>query len=65
MTGLKLCDYQALMKQCLNHPYGLANAAFEYTLRTPHLFVDLIKHDHVSDLIILDLPRSNTRYQHG
>jgi hypothetical protein len=36
--------------------YGLKNAASEYAYRTPHLFVDPMKHNHVSDLYFLDIP---------
>jgi hypothetical protein len=39
------------------YPYGLVNAASEYTARIPHLFVDPAKHDHVLDLYLLDLPK--------
>jgi hypothetical protein len=38
------------------YPYGLVNAAFEYTARMPHLFVDPAKRDHILDLYLLDLP---------
>jgi hypothetical protein len=37
------------------YPYGLVNAAFEYTTHTPHLFVDPAQRDHVSDLCLIDL----------
>jgi hypothetical protein len=36
-------DRQALL-------YGLKNTAFEYAYRTPHLFVDPMERDHVSNL---------------
>jgi hypothetical protein len=38
------------------YPYGLANAASEYTTRIPHMFVDLAERDHVLDLCLIDLP---------
>jgi hypothetical protein len=38
-------------------PYSLKNVASEYAYRTPHLFVDPMKRDHVSDLYFLDIPR--------
>jgi hypothetical protein len=38
------------------YPYGLANVAFEYITRIPHLFMDPAEHDHVSDLCLIDLP---------
>jgi hypothetical protein len=37
----------------------LVNAAFEYAVRIPHLFVDPAKRDHVSDLCLIDLPEPN------
>jgi hypothetical protein len=38
-------------------PYGLKNTASEYAYRTPHLFMDPMKHDHVLDLYFLDIPQ--------
>lgn len=38
-------------------PYGLANSASEYVHHIPHLFMDPMERDHVSDLHILDLPQ--------
>jgi hypothetical protein len=57
-TGLRSGDYKALMEHSSNtYPYGLVNAASEYTLRIPHLFVDPAEHDHVLDLCLLDLSK--------
>jgi hypothetical protein len=45
------------MKHSSNtYPYGLVNAAFEYTARIPQPFVDPAERDHVSDLCLIDLP---------
>jgi hypothetical protein len=38
------------------YPYGLVNAASEYTAHIPHLSADLAERDHVLDLCLLDLP---------
>jgi hypothetical protein len=38
------------------YPYGLVNAASEYTTRIPHLFMDPTERDHVLDLYLIDLP---------
>jgi hypothetical protein len=56
-TGLRLGDYEALMEHSSNtYPYGLVNEVSEYTTRIPHLCVDPIECDHVSDLYLIDLP---------
>jgi hypothetical protein len=57
MPGLRLSEYQVLTEDCQALPYGLKNAASEYTYRTPHLFVGPMERDHVSDLHFLDIPR--------
>jgi hypothetical protein len=41
------------------YPYGLVNAASEYTAHIPHLFMDPAERDHVSDLCLIDLPEPN------
>jgi hypothetical protein len=41
------------------YPYGLVNAASEYTAHISHLFVDPAEHDHVSYLCLIDLPKPN------
>jgi hypothetical protein len=38
------------------YPYGLVNVTSEYAARVPHLFVDPVECDHVSDLYLIDLP---------
>jgi hypothetical protein len=38
------------------YPYELVNAASEYTIRIPHLFVDPTECDHILDLCLIDLP---------
>jgi hypothetical protein len=59
-TGLRSGDYEALTEHSPNtYPYGLVNAAFEYAVRIPHLFVDPAKRDHVLDLCLIDLPEPN------
>jgi hypothetical protein len=37
------------MEDCQAFPYGLKNAASEYTYHTPHLFMSPMERDHVSD----------------
>jgi hypothetical protein len=41
------------------YPYGLDNAASEYTAHISHLFVGPTEHDHVSYLCLIDLPEPN------
>jgi hypothetical protein len=55
--GLRLSEYQVLTEDRQTLPYGLKNAASEYTYRTPHLFMGLMERDHVSDLYFQDIPR--------
>jgi hypothetical protein len=38
------------------YPYGLANTAFEYAARIPHLLMDLAERNHDSGLCLIDLP---------
>jgi hypothetical protein len=37
------------------YPYGLANAASEYTVCIPHLFMDPAERDHILNLCLIDL----------
>jgi hypothetical protein len=41
------------------YPYGLVNAASEYTAHIPHLFTDPAERDHILDLCLTDLPESD------
>lgn len=40
-------------------PFGLANVASTYVDHVPHLFMDPIERDHVSDLYLIDLPKAD------
>jgi hypothetical protein len=55
--SLKLSEYQVPTEDCQALPYGLKNAASEYTYRTPHLFMGPTERDRVLDLYFLDIPR--------
>jgi hypothetical protein len=48
--GFRPFEYQVLMEDRQALLYGLKNTAFEYAYRTPHLFVDPMERDHVSNL---------------
>jgi hypothetical protein len=57
---LRSGDYEALIEHSSNtYPYELVNATSEYTTRISHLFMDPVKHDHVFDLCLIDLPEPN------
>jgi hypothetical protein len=59
-TGLRSGDYKALMEHSPNtYPYGLASTASEYIACIPHLFIDPTEHNHVSNLCLIDLPKSD------
>jgi hypothetical protein len=50
-------NYEALTEHLSTvYPYGLANAASEYMVHVPLLFVDPAERDHISDLFLLELP---------
>jgi hypothetical protein len=38
------------------YPYRLVNAASEYMVHVPHLFLDPAERDHTSDVSFLELP---------
>jgi hypothetical protein len=57
-TGLRSRDYEALMEHSSNtYPYGLVNAASEYTARILNLFMDPAERDHILYLCLIDLPK--------
>lgn len=59
-TSLRLADYEALTEELSSpYPFGLMNAMSTYQDRIPHLFMDHVERDHVSDLYLIDLPEAD------